>query len=159
MMQCLLKIKQKVEDARSASQEHLTTSQIRYYQNRYQMILEKGYAANPLKDLSDGNRTRGRPKRGKARCLVQRLDEHRDQALAFMVDFEIPFDNNLAERDVRMAKVRQKISGTFRSLDMAKAFCRIRSFISTARKRAFHTMDAIEKIFTDPSVLSKIVSV
>ena len=76
-----------------------------------------------------------------------------------MLDFKIPFDNNLAERDVRMAKVRQKISGTFRSLDMAKAFCRIRSFISTARKRAFNTMDAIEKIFTNPSALSKIVSV
>ncbi len=159
MIRCLLKIKQKVEEAQSAFQEHLTTSQIRLFQNRYQMILEKGYAANPLKDLSDGNRTRGRPKRGKARCLVQRLDDHRHQALAFMVDFEIPFDNNLAERDVRMAKVRQKISGTFRSLDMAKAFCRIRSFISTARKRAFNTMDAIEKIFTDPSALSKIVSV
>ena len=159
MIRCLLKIKQKVEDAQSAFQEQLTTRQIRYYQNRYQMILEKGYAANPLKDLSDGNRTRGRPKRGKARCLVQRLDEHRDQALAFMVDFEIPFDNNLAERDVRMAKVRQKISGTFRSLDMAKSFCRIRSFISTARKRAFNTMESIEKIFTDPSALSKIVSV
>jgi transposase len=158
MIDCLLEIKQTVEEAKSAFQKHLSSSQILDYLNRYQMILEKGYAANPLNDFSDANKTRGRPKKGKARCLVERLEVHRDQALAFMFDFEIPFDNNLAERDVRMAKVRQKISGTFRSREMAKAFCRIRSFISTARKRAFHTMDSIEKIFTDPSALSKIVT-
>lgn len=158
MIQCLVEIKQKVDEAKATAQIHLSPMEIQLYQNRYQTILEQGYAANPLKE-SDGNRTRGRPKRGKARCLLERLNGHRDKVLAFMVDFEIPFDNNLAERDVRMAKLRQKISGTFRSKEMAKAFGRIRSFISTIRKRAFHTMDTIEKIFTDPSNLSKIVAV
>ena len=122
------------------------------------MILEKGYQTNPLKNIPDGNRTRGRPQKGKARCLVERLNEHRKKVLAFMTDFEIPFDNNVAERDIRMAKVQQKIFGTFRSEEMAHAFCRIRSFISTVRKRTFNLMEAIETIFANSSALSKIVA-
>ena len=159
MIRCLLNIKHSVEEAKSELKEHLSQDQIQYYKNVYQMILEKGYQTNPLKSFPDGNRTRGRPKKGKARCLVQRLDEHREKVLAFMTDFKIPFDNNLAERDIRMAKVQQKISGTFRSEEMAHAFCRIRSFISTVRKRTFNLMDAIETIFTNSSALSKIVAV
>ena len=72
-----------------------------------------------------------------------------------MHDFAVPFDNNLVERDARMAKVQQKISGTFRSVEMAQAFCRIRSFISTVRKRSLNMLASIETIFTDsPLVFS-----
>ncbi|MCF6157237.1 MAG: IS66 family transposase [wastewater metagenome] len=148
MIKCLLKMKHKSEKAREANQRQLSQRQIKYFERRYQSIVEKGYKANPLRDPLGGGNKRGRPKKGKARCLVERFDIHRQKVLAFMYDFNVPFDNNLAERDIRMAKLKQKISGTFRSEEMAHDFCRIRSFISTVRKQSRKVIEAIGTIFS-----------
>lgn len=151
MIDCLLDIKKAVARARPTA-EHLTKAQIRAFEARYQRILDEGYAQNPLSPPSaNAGKKRGRRKKTKPRNLLERLDQHRQEALAFMYDFSVPFDNNLAERDIRMMKVQQKISGLFRSEEGAKAFCRVRSYISTARKNAMGALDAIARVFTgDP---------
>ena len=135
MIDCLLDIKDAVDQAKPST-DHLPERQIRAFEARYQKILDEGYAQNPLPPQpAKAKKKRGRPKKTKPRNLLERLDHHRNQAPAFIYDFNVPFDNNLAERDLRMMKVQQKISGTFRTEQGAKAFCRIRSYISTARKR------------------------
>ena len=153
MIDCLLKIKEKVDQAKEQEQTSLSDWQMSYWRHRYQSVIAKGYRANPWRDPPETQRTRGRPLKGKARCLVERLDHHQDKVLAFMLDFDVPFDNNLVERDVRMAKLKQKISGTFRSSSMADAFCRIRSFISTVRKRGLQLRDALESVFSSSPVM------
>lgn len=115
MINCLLDIKEAIEQARPFA-DHLTKAQLQVFEARYQNILDDGYAANPLSACpAQAGKKRGRRKKTKPGNLLERLDGHRQEALAFMYDFNVPFDNNLAERDIRMMKVQQKISGLFRS--------------------------------------------
>ncbi|MFH0990617.1 MAG: transposase, partial [bacterium] len=89
------------------------------------------------------------------RNLIERMSNHHDAVLAFMEDFRVPFTNNQAERDLRMLKVKQKISGTFRSRAGANAFCRIRGYISTASKNARSAFDAIVMAFNGNPFIPK----
>ncbi len=99
-------------------------------------------AANPLPAPPPVPR-RGRLKKSKARNLVERLQLRKDAALRFLHDFRVPFSNNQAERDIRMVKVQQKISGTFRSAHAAADFCRIRGYISTVKKHGLPVLDCL----------------
>ena len=146
MIPLLLEIKAAVERAKSQEREHLPPLLEAHFEGRYQKLLKQGYKQNPPpSDLPKDKR--GRPKQTPARNLLLRLDTHRRQVLAFMYDFAIPFDNNLAERDLRMIKLRQKISGGFRSLEGAQAFCRVRSYLSTLRKQGKNLLTALESVF------------
>lgn len=147
MKDCLIDIKRRVSEAKETA-NHLPQHEIQEFETLYQLILEMGcYQHPPPERNSKGKNTKGRPKKTKARNLLERLDKRKKETLAFMYDFNVPFDNNQAERDIRMARVQQKISGTFRSEDGAKNFCRIRSYIATARKNSTSTIGSILDAF------------
>jgi len=86
--------------------------------------------------------------KSKSRCLLERFKEYRNHILKFLYNPIIPFTNNLGERDLRMAKVHQKISGCFRSMAGARTYARIRSYISTLKKQRLNVMDGITDAFT-----------
>ena len=142
----LIEIKETVDKKREVA-DKLSKDKIDGFKKRYDKIIKGGLSKNPLVKTRGGPKKRGRIKQSKARNLLCRLKEYWRETLAFMYDFEIPFDNSQAERDIRMMKVQQKISGTFRSADGAKTFCRIRGYISTARKNSLSVIDAIQAAF------------
>jgi transposase len=106
----------------------------------------------------EGKRRRGRRKQSPVRNLLHRLWTYEHEALRFLDDFAVPFDNDQAERDLRMVKVQQKVSGTFCSDAGADAFCRIRSVCSTWRKQGRSILDALTHAFAGHSLSLQIPS-
>lgn len=147
MIDHLLLIKAAVGTARQAGANALPETDIERFRARYDQIVDDGCQQNPPPEPAPGRKRRGRRKQSKARNLLDRFGGYPDGILAFMCDFSVPFDNNLSERDLRMMKLRQKISGTFRSLNALHAFCRIRSYISTAKKNGLNVLDALRRVF------------
>jgi len=125
----------------------LTRQQARKYRQAYRSLLKRAGDECPAPVRPPGSRKRGRLKRSKARNLLERLIDYEDDVLRFMEHPLVPFTNNLAERDVRMTKVQQKISGCFRSMDGALMFCRIRGYLSTCRKQGLSASDALALVF------------
>jgi len=141
MSNLLLNIKAEVE-ASPPAWGTLPPDRIAHFEGRYDEILQQGFKANPLSDAPPSSK-RGRKKQPPPKNLLDRLDKHKAETLAFMHDFRVPFDNNLAERDIRMVKVKQKISGSFRTLVGADTFCTLRGYISTARKQGHNVIQVL----------------
>jgi transposase len=146
MAALLIEAKWAVGRAVAAGADQLDPRRLDHYRGRYQAIIEEGWRANPAATRTAGDRS-GRRRRSKAANLLARLDDHREEVLRFATDFRVPFDNNQAERDIRMAKLQQKISGGWRTLAGAQRFCRLRSYVATARKQQVGVLAALRRVF------------
>ena len=142
----LLRRTKKHADAAKVTQIPLTSKQINAVRRRYKLILAQGEADNPR--LARAKiKQRGRIKQSPAANLLLRLREHTADVLRFLTDERVPFDNNLAERDIRMPKLKQKTSGCFRTVEGADSFSTIRSYIATLRKQGRNVFHALTLTF------------
>jgi len=159
LKELLLKIKTKVETAKEKIQTALSVRQRNLFHTAYDQLIAQGLRANPPpKEKNRKPGQRGRLKQSPARNLLLRLRDHKEAVLAFIVDFNVPFDNNQAERDLRMMKVKQKVSGGFRSTSGAQNFCQIRGYLSTARKNSVKALAALRLAFADTPFLPDFVT-
>jgi transposase len=134
--------KRTVAAARATGSDQLDPATLHSIRVRYGQLVAKGFSLNP--EPETGKRS-GYDK--KAFNLLRRLDGQRDDVLRFTTDFAVPFDNNQAERDIRMVKLQQKISGSWRTLQGAKNFCAIRSYVSTMRKQDADILGGLRLLF------------
>ncbi len=134
MISCLLEARAEATVAVEQGEAQLSDERVSYYNARYSKILREGRKELPVL-ASSKDVKRGRKAQHKVKNLHDRLVKHKHETIAFIHDLTVPFENNQGERDIRMAKTRQKVCGCFRSFTGAEYSCRIRSYISTARKQ------------------------
>ena len=141
MDQLLRDLQLAVNTANQAGRDHLAARTLARYRAAYKRIITTGYRENPLNTTRTGQR--GFIAQTPARNLLARLDIYSDEVLRFAHDFRVPFDNNLVERDIRMVKLQQKISGCWRTNTGADHFLALRAYLSTSRKQGHHLLDAL----------------
>jgi transposase len=142
MNELLTEMKKYADECKEQIQE-LDLEKIKALEKGFDAIVMRGIDENPLSLNPKKKGKRGRNPKTKSRNLLDRFIEHKEKILRFLTDFKVPFENNQAERDIRMMKLQQKISGTFRTAQGAEAFCRIRAYISTIRKNGLNVIEAI----------------
>ena len=138
----LLDMKEATEQARAQGKHWLHPLEVVDWQARYFRLLDEGDLAHPHATAPPGHR--GRVKQSDARNLLDRLHKDQQAVWAFLENLHVPFDNNQAERDLRMIKVQQKVSGCFRTEAFAQAFARIRGYLSTLRKQGLPLLSALQ---------------
>lgn len=158
LIDLLLKMKQAKQKALLKEKTAFSQATLNNYRKAYDAIIHQGLAVNPLPNAPPLITKRGRTAKSKPRNLLERLRDFADDLLRFFYDFKVPFDNNFSERDLRMMKVKLKISGCFRSLNGAQYFARIRSYIGTARKQGVNAFEAIRSLFTNKAVPNNLIS-
>lgn len=142
MSYLLLDTKAAVEEASTAGRQRLSKKAISQLHASYRELIALGYEENPVLAANADQKF----KRTKAQNLLLRLDQRESEVLRFAHDFRVPFDNNLSERDLRMVKLQQKISGCWRTTEGAERFLAIRSYLSTARKQRQRPIDVLTRL-------------
>jgi transposase len=138
MIRLLCEINDTARYARTAGAHAIDKRLLAVYRHRYNEIINAGAAVNPS--------PAGHGARSPVANLLARLGGFATDVLRFAHDLRVPFDNSLAERDIRMVKLRQKISGGLRTWAGAETFCAIRSYLSTARKQGINALDALTRL-------------
>lgn len=138
----LLSMKKAKEKALAKGKAEISRYYHQKFDKQYDALLKTAYAENPLPE--PGNKKRGRPKKGRILNLIGRLDKYKASVCLFINDLTVPFDNNQAEWDIRMVKVKTKVSGCFRSMEGAQEYLIIMSYIGTARKHGINPYEAIQ---------------
>jgi transposase len=137
LKELLLEMKAEVERAGAEGEKQLAAERLLELTAGYDRLIAEGLEAQPPPEVPE-------PVKKQARNLLRRMERRKAEVLLFLTDFNVPFDNNLAERDLRMVKLQQKTSGCFRSEEGARRFCRIRSYLSTMRKHGRGVLLALE---------------
>jgi len=144
-----------VKEAKAKGQTRFNAPTIDYWEERYRRILAQGFEYHeklgrrdkPMSAQAEKKKKRGRKKQRYGKNLLDALKKHEPSVLLFLQDFAVPFTNNQGERDIRMSKVKLKISGCFRTAEGARRFCRIRGYLSTARKQGKSLLEVIQSVF------------
>jgi transposase len=142
LIDLLLSMKQATQEARDQGKPWLDPLEVLDWERAFVRVLDEADRLTPRATAPPG--TKGRIKQSAARNLLDRLRKHQPAVFCFLEDLRVEFDNNLAERDLRMLKVQQKVSGCFRSLAGAHAFSRIRGYVSTLRKQGLPLLPALQ---------------
>jgi len=145
----LLKMKDAVAEVKTDAEAEFSEQMKTDFLRRYDKLVKRADRLNPppVRKLNDDGPPHKPPLQPTPRRVINRLQRRRDEVLRFMSDLRVPFDNNGSERDLRMIKLQQKISGCFRTPDGARNFCRVRSYLSTARKQGHSLLSALERAF------------
>ncbi len=143
MSELLAEYKKYADEMRELGNE-IKEEGVKVLKEKYNRIIMKGIQENPPQLISENQKgKRGRPGQSKAKNLLDRFVKYDVEILRFITDLKVPFDNNTAERDLRMVRVQQKISGTFRTPQGADVFCRNRAYISTIMKNIMSVIDSL----------------
>lgn len=148
----LLTMKKAKEEALAGGRDSVSCNQLELFDKQYDEIIKTAYTENPLPETR--SKKRGRQKKSKVLNLIGRLEKYKASVCLFIKNFCVPFDNNQAERDIRMVKVKTKVSGCFRTMEGAQEYLTIMSHIGTARKHGINPYEAIRSALSgNPDII------